>query len=287
MLAEARRALAADPHKALDLVDRTFKAKPDFETWFGAYRVRLSALVALKEPGETLSTYERFRAKLFQRSAFARIESLLLDPEGVLRGVLGEAAFQQELVELYDAMPNRRRELVTAALAAAQALLDTSDPAAAQRAAGLLREVEAHEPGAGKDLLARARASGASTAVPSADDIKARLEARKAPARVLVIGGDEGRKAAQDKGLSDLGQRVGFQGWWLFVGSRPALKSLREMEAQIGQSTLIVVHPLAGAELRGEMHRIGSTLGIPVVEAGWLGTHGLEPELLAALARVG
>lgn len=45
----AREQLERDPHEALAFVDRAFKTRPDFDTWFGAYRTRLDALLALGE----------------------------------------------------------------------------------------------------------------------------------------------------------------------------------------------------------------------------------------------
>lgn len=283
LLAEARRCAPTDPHKALDLVDRTFKSRPDFETWFGAYRVRLDALVALREPDETLSTYERFRSKLYQRSAFDRIEGLLLDPGSPLRATLGEALFQEELVELYEAMPNRGDKLVAAALAAARAHLESGDPARAARAAAILCEAEAHDAAAVAPLLAKARQASGEAATPDADECQKKLATRGSPLRLLVIGGDEGRRPIE-RTLHEMGQRLGFQGHWLFTGARPPVKLLREIEPTVRSANAILLHHGAGPELRDEIRRLGASLSIPVREARWLGTQGVKNEVLETLS---
>lgn len=264
-------------------MDRTFKSRPDFETWFGAYKVRLSALVALGEPDETLSTYERFRSKLYQRSAFDRIEGLLLDPHSPLRATLGEALFQEELVELYEAMPGRGPQLVAAALAAAREHLGSGDPGRAARAAAILREAEAYDAAAVAPVLAQARQASGGASAPSAEECQKRLAARGSPMRLLVIGGDEGRKPTE-RVLHELGQRLGFQGAWLFTGARPPLKVLREIEPTVRGANTILLHHGAGPELRDEIRRLGASLSIPVREAHWLGTQGVKDEVLEALA---
>jgi hypothetical protein len=286
-LIEARRWATKDPHKALELVDRTFKSRPDFETWFGAYRVRLDALLALGEREEALSTYERFRSKLYQRSAFDRIEGLLLDPQGPMRSVLGEAGFHEELVELYEVMPGRRAQLVAAAQAAARAHLEANEPARVARAVGLLRDAASHDDAAVAPLLAAAREAAArvGAVLPHADAqaARAKLAGRPAPLRLLVIGGDEGRRPHADR-LREISEQLGFHGGWLFTGARPPQKVLSEIEGSARGADVLLLHHGAGRELRDEVRRIGSAHAIPVREATWLGTATVQDEVLEALS---
>jgi hypothetical protein len=132
-------------------------------------------------------------------------------------------------------------------------------------------------------VLARARQGGGEIPVPSPDAIQQKLSARGRPTRLLVIGGDEGRKPTE-RTLHDLGQRLGFQAIWLFVGARPALKTLRDLDPTLQQADAVLVHHLAGPELRDEMRRLGAGRSIPVREATWLGTRGIEAEVLQTLA---
>ncbi len=286
-LAEARRVLASDPHRALEHVDRAFKSRPDFETWFGAYRTRLEALVALGERDETLQTYERFRAKLYQRAAYDRLEALLLDPAGPLKGALGEAAWNEELVELYEVMPGRGAQLVAAAQSAAAAHLQSQEPARVARALALLREAAGSDPAGVAPQLASAREAAARLGVAPepcrSEDCRQKLAARATPARLLVVGGDEGRRPHLDR-LKDLSQRLGFQGDWVFTGARPPLKTLKEIEDSARGAHAILLHHGAGPELRQEVRRLGQALAIPVREATWLGAAGVEEEVVQVLS---
>jgi hypothetical protein len=204
-----------------------------------------------------------------------------------MRTALGEATFHEELVELYEVMPNRGRELVAAATAAAKAHLESGDSARAARAVALLCEAEAHDAAAVAPLLAQAREAASRSGAAAAahcdrDGTAKKLAARPTPVRLLVIGGDEGRRPHLER-LKDLSQRLGFQGDWVFTGARPPLKTLKEIEDSAKGAHAILLHHGAGPELRQEVRRLGQSLAIPVREATWLGTVGVEGEVLQAL----
>jgi hypothetical protein len=277
-----------DPHKALELVDQTFKSRPDFDTWFGAYRTRLEALVGLNEREEALRTYERFRAKLYQRGTFDRIESLLLDPTGPLAALLDDQGYNRELVDLYEVMPDREQQFVEHCVACAQACLEQGDAAHVGCALGMLREAEAVDAAAVNVLLPQALAAATSAGLdvdePSPEACKKALDALEedVPPHVLVVGGDEGRRPHLER-FQSLAERVGFEGSWIFTGSRPPQKALEEIEEAAEDTSAIVLHHRTEPEIRDEVRKLAEELEIPLREAPWLGLRGLQDEVLRTI----
>jgi hypothetical protein len=267
-------------------VDRAFKSRPDFETWFGAYRTRLDALVRLEESEEALRTYERFRAKLYQRSALERLERLLLEPGSPLAKIFDEANFHEELVELYEVMPGRTDRFVEECIAVARMHLETGQPERIGRAFGLLKEAAARDPVRTRAPLEEAQRAAAAVGVncedASPDECRERLANRDGRVRILLVGGDEGRRPHLEQ-FQDLAKRVGFDGDWIFTGARPPYKTLREIEDQARNVNAILLHHAAGPELRQEVKRMGEDLKIPVRQASWLGTVGVQNEVLRAV----
>jgi hypothetical protein len=102
--------------------------------------------------------------------------------------------------------------------------------------------------------------------------------------RILLVGGDEGRRPHLRR-LQDLALRVGFEGEWVFTGARPPYKTLQEIGERARGVRAILLHHAAGPEVREEVRRLGQDLAIPVREAPWLGTAGVEAEVLRALTQ--
>jgi tetratricopeptide (TPR) repeat protein len=286
-LAAARAALAEDPHQALNLVDRAFKSRPDFETWFGAYQTRLDALLSLGEKEEALRTYERFRAKLVQREAGDRVEALL--GEGGLRDLLGPTGWHEERVDLLETLPERAADFVEACLGAAEEHLKSGEPKRLARAVAILREAAARAPSdAGprlKEAEAAAERTGAALPAVTREEARALLEPEEEPVRILVVGGDEGRKSHHER-LEALAKDLGFEVEWIATGVMPPYKTLREIEAAADDSDVILLHHRAGPDLVADIEALSQKIDIPVHRASWLGLENLEREALAAVKAV-
>jgi tetratricopeptide (TPR) repeat protein len=282
---EARRCATTDPHHALELVDRAFKSRPDFETWFGAYSTRLEALLALGERAEAYRTYERFRAKLYQREALKELERFLLDMNGPMRRILDEAVFHEELIDLYEVMTDRADRFVEECLTCAKVHLDSGEPARIARALAILREAQPRSPESVRPLIDAASDAASRHGVGAAEDPtpeQARDRVGGREVRILLVGGDEGRRPHLAR-LRELSERIGFRGDWIFTGSQPPHKTLRDVEDGARGAAAIVLHHATGRELRDEIHRLGQSLRVPVREAAWLGTEGVQAEILRAL----
>ena len=282
-LEEAVACVAEDPMKALQLVDKVFKSRPDFDTWFGAYRMRLAALVGLNEREEALRTYDRFRAKLYQRDTFDRIEGLLTDPAGPMADLLDDRSFNRELVDLYEVMPDREQQFVEHCLACAEACLDGEEEGGVECAVNMLRAAAAHDGAAVKDLLARAeeaaKEAGVELEAPSPDETKKTLADLDEEIHILLVGGDEGRKPHL-AAFRSLQKDLGFEGSWVFTGSRPPRKTLEEIEDEAQETSAILLHHGADAAIRAEVRRMADEMEIPLREVSWMGLDGVSSEVL-------
>lgn len=290
-LAQARRLIEQedpseeDLHEALHLVDQVFKARPDFDAWFDAYRTRLEALVALNERDEALRTYERFRAKLYQREAYDRIEALLTSAEGPVATLLDEGALHRELVDLYEVMPGRDELFVEHCVACAEHCLERAGEGDALCALNMLTEAGRRDPDAGRDLLERARAAAAAaglTEPSSAEDLARRLGEIDAPVNILVVGGDEGRRPHAHR-FEETVRRLGLQGSWIFTGAMPPARSLEEIDGAAETASAILLHDRLDPDLREEVHKIGADLDVLVRELPWTGAGGVEGEVRRTL----
>jgi hypothetical protein len=284
-LAEARRVLDRDPHRALQHVDGAFKARPGFEDWFAAYRVRLDALVRLAETAEARRTYERFRAKLHERGSGAKLEEVLLDASGPMSKVLDPTSLLAEKADLYEVTPGREHEFLAASAALAERVAAAGTPEALRRAAAIWREAAARggdvEATAFDAARARARAASAPLDAPSADDVRSRLGA-KAP-KVLLVTGDESRRA-QAARIEEIGRKAGFEGAFVVAGARPPHRVLADVEAACrAGTTVILVHHTATPDLREGIRRLAADLSVAVREIPYSGSAGLEAEVLAAV----
>lgn len=289
-LEKALAQIEEDPMAALEKIDKVFRSRPDFDTWVGAYKGRIQALVELNERGEALRTYERFRSKLYQRSVFDRIETMLLDQEGPLASLLDDDERQRELVDLYAIMPEREEAFVDACVACAQACLEKGEPTDLACAVSMLFEASAVDADGVKTLFEQARAKAAEAGVTEDDadeeSTKAKVSELSEPPFILVIGGDEGRRAQLDQ-FQELVERVGFDGDWILTGARPPQKALEEIEevAEDGMDAVIVHHGTA-TEIRNAMERLAGDLDVPVFTPGWLGRRGLERLVLQTVSDI-
>jgi len=285
-LAAAREALQTDPHRALEHVDRAFKSRPDFETWYGAYRTRLEALVALGEREEALRTYERFRAKLYDRDALEPLEDLLREGAGLATDLFDPADHHAELADLYDALPDAGERFCAECMASAEANLASGDPVRILRALGLFREaasrgVEGAEAKVSEAMEA-ARAAGSLEEPMPRKEIEDLLGAEEDPVRLVVVGGDKGRSHLVER-FNGLASELGFEGEWIFTGVRPPYKTLREVAAATQDADVVLMHHALGPDMCREIRALGEKYDVPVREAGWLGTANLEAEVLASL----
>ncbi|MFV1958094.1 MAG: hypothetical protein ACC662_01645 [Planctomycetota bacterium] len=286
-LGAAREKLADDPHAALRLVDKAFKSRPDFETWFGAYGTRLKALAALEERDEALRTFERFRAKLLHREALAPLEGLLLDEEGPVRAVLDQAALDEELAGLYEVMPEREAKFLEVARSLADRYLESGEGERIARALGLLGELAARDAEGTSERLAEAKeaaqAAGVLGAAVDHEETKSLLKDEEDPVRVVVVGGEKAHQALVGR-FHALADELGFEGQWVFTGVRPPYKTLREIASHVQDADAVLMHHAVGADMREEVKRIGEKYDVPVRQAPWLGAASLEDEVLEALS---
>ncbi len=132
-------------------------------------------------------------------------------------------------------------------------------------------------------MSSRARAAGISVDGPVPEELKARIQARGASPRVVVVGGDEASRPHAAR-MEDLGRRIGFQGSLVLGGARPAQRVLADVEEQLraGATAVVVLHT-AGPELREGVRRLAAGMSVPVTEIPYAGAVSLEPELLCAL----
>lgn len=285
-LAAARERLGEDPHEALALVDRAFKSRPDFETWYGAYRTRLEALVALGERDEALRTYERFRAKLYHRDALEPLEELLAEPQGLASELFDPADHHAELADLYDALPEADERFRAACMASAEANLASGDAVRILRALGQFHEAAARGAEGAREKEAEAReaaqAAGALEEPMPRKEIEDLLHAEEDPVRLVVVGGDKGRAHLVQQ-LEALAAELGFEGEWIFTGVRPPYKTLREIAAATQDADVVLMHHALGPDMCREIRALGEKYDVPVREAAWLGTANLEGEVLASL----
>lgn len=285
-LAAAVEKLPKDPHGALEFIDKAFRSRPDFDTWLGAYRARLEALVALNVRDEAVRTYERLRAKLYQRGTFDRLEQLLLDQAGPMADLLDDRAYLKELIDLYEVMPDRSAEFVEQCLACAQACLDEGTDEGIACAVAMLREANAvDEAAAGallKDALKAAEKAGVDLAAPSVDDAKKMVAELDEEPHILLVGGDEGRRPHLER-FQALGKDVGFEASWIFTGAKPPNKTMAEIEETAEDSSAILIHHHTDPDLRAEIKKMADEMDIPLREAGWMGTQGVDAEVLRTL----
>ncbi len=279
--------MADDPMAALQFINQAFKTRPDFDTWFNAYRLRLESLVALNEREEALRTYERFRAKLYQRETFDRIEGLLLDPAGPLADLLDDHAYSRELVDLYEVMPDREAQFVEQCVACAQACLDAGEASDIECALAMLTEAGTHDPAGVKTLLENAQGAAKKAGLvldaPTAKECKAKIAELDEEPHLLLVGGDEGRRPHFER-LKKLAKEVGFEGSWIFTGARPPRKTMEEIEETAQDSSIILLHHRTEPEVRDEVRRLAGELEIPLHELAWLGAGGVEPLVLRTLS---
>lgn len=285
-LVAAREALDTDPHKTLELVDKTFRSRPDFDTWFGAYCTRIEALAALNERDEALRTYERFRAKLYQRETYDRIETILTEAGGPVRDLFDDALRLQELVDLYEVMPEREEQFIENCVACAQVHAEAGGDESLARAVGLLREAAARDPEAVADALGKAIAAAkkAGVTVDVLDEAESSewVKELEEPPCVLLVGGDEGRRPHLQN-FQSLAKRVGFSGEWIFTGSRPPAKTFAAIEDSAQTADTILVHHGAAPDVRAQVRKLAAEMEIPLREAAWMGVQGVQAEVLRAL----
>lgn len=285
-LATARERLADDPNGALEYVDRAFKTRPDFETWFGAYRTRLDALLALGERDEALRTLERFRAKLYQRDEFESLEGFLKDPGGPAAALLDDADFHLNLADLYDVMPEREDDFREECLTCARACLESGEAERLARAVSLMREAAARDGEGAAESLEEAtevaRSAGALEAEVSREEIEDLLQGEEEPIRLVVVGGGKGHQRQVER-FRALAQEMGFEGDWIFTGVKPPYKTLREIAGAAQDSDVILLHHALGPDMRREVKSLGERHDVPVREATWLGSTGIESEVLRGL----
>lgn len=285
-LEEARKLLGEDPHAALDLVDRAFKSRPDFDTWFGAYRTRLEALLALEARDEAMRTYERFRAKLYQRDALDRLEALLQEADGPVPTLLAEETRAEELVDLYEAMPDHADRFREVCETCARAHLESGAPERLARAVALLKEAAAQDPDGLAEVLEQAVAAAKDAGVLEdevpREEITDLLKDEEDPVRLIVVGGDKGRRPHIAK-FQALASELGFEGDWILTGVRPPYKTLREIAGAAQDADVILLHHALGADMRREVQELGARFDVPVREASWLGVMAVEQEVLRSL----
>ncbi len=286
-LREAERVLRRDAHRALKFVDKAFKSKPDFDTWFGAYRVRLEALIALEERDEATATYERFRGKLYKGDAMDYLESLLLDEKSPTGELLTELQYLEELADLYEVMPGRDEQFVATCIDCARAYLEAGEADGLVRAQHMLREAALRDEEAVAEVLAEVTAAAKKKKVllddaPDEDACKEQLGAYEEPLQVLVVGGDDGRRPHLDS-LHDVAGRMGFEGSWVFTGAATPDAALDEIEERAENASLILLHHRTDASVRDEVLAMAEEMELPVSESPWLGANGLQSQVVHAL----
>lgn len=288
-LADARRFLDMDSHRALRSVDEAFKSKPGFEDWYAAYRIRLEALLRLGEMGEGVRTFERFRAKLHERGRAERLEELLLDATGPLGEMMDETRLSTELCDLYDTMVGRERPFVEAATALAGRLAESGDPRSLHEAVALLREAiakggdEAHTLWA--EVGPKARAAGVPVDGADVDAVRARVAAHAGPTKVVVVAGDESSRP-HERRLAALARGLGIEATFLMGGARPPARTLEDVASAVeGAAAVLVLHNVGG-DVREGVRALAKEREIACRELPFAGAAGFEPEVLAALDAV-
>ena len=286
-LTAAKAALADDLRAALEFVDRAFRSQPDFDTWYGAYRTRLEALLALEAMDEARRTYDRFRAKLFQGEALEHVEHLLDEDEGPVGELLDDADLALERVDLYEVMPDRAEKLVTSLAEAVEACLERGAAGDAAKAVALARSAQAHGAAGADELLGKALESAAASGegegpLPSKDETRELLGELEEPLRILVVGGDEGRRPHLER-FEALQKDLGFAGSWIFTSARSPQQALQEIESAAEAAEAMLLHPRTEPELRQAVLSMAEDLDLPVRQAAWLGADGVENEVLRTL----
>ncbi len=288
-LAEARRFLDMDSHHALRCVDEAFKSRPGFEDWYAAYRIRLEALLRLGETAEGIRTFERFRAKLHERGRAERLEELLLDGAGPLGELMDDTRQRAELVDLYDTMTGRERPFAEAATALANIYAEEGDAHSLHEAVALLREAiakgsdEAHTTWA--DVGPRARAAGVPVDGAELEAVKAKVAARGAPVKIVVLAGDESSRPHEAR-LSKIAHGLGIEAVFVMGGARPPARTLEDLERAIEGAVAVIVLHNAGMDLRDGVRAAAEPRGVAVKELPFAGAVGFEPEVLAAIDAV-
>ncbi len=288
-LTSAQAALADDPRAALDFVDRAFRSRPDFDTWVGAYRVRLEALLALEAIDEARRTYDRFRAKLFQGEAFDQVERLLKEEDGPLVEILDDADLALERADLFEVMPGREADFARSALDAAAACLARGAAGDAARAVALARSAqtrgaEGADAMLGRALTAATAAGEAEAPPPSLDETRELLGKDEEPLRLLVVGGDEGRRPHLAR-FEALQGDLGFRGSWIFTSARSPQQAMQDIQKVATSADAMLLHPRTEPELREAVLKLAASLDVPVRQAAWLGADGVESEVLRTLDR--
>ena len=282
-LADARSVLERDPHKALEYIDRAFRSRPDIETWLGAYRTRLDALLSLEEMEEAERTWDRFRAKLFKGEAYDALEDLLTGDDSPVLEILEDPELRREMVDLYEVMPEREEHFLAACRSAAEAHLERGREGDAACAAALARAlVQRGADGAQELLAACGEAATAESPAPSPEEIGELLGECEEPIRILVVGGDEGRRPHLQR-FEDLQGRLGFEGDWIFTAARSPARATEEVEAALGQSDAMLLHPGVRGDLRASLLKLAGDLDRPVHAPAWLGADLLAPEVCRTL----
>jgi tetratricopeptide (TPR) repeat protein len=285
-LVAAREALDTDPHKTLELVDKAFRSRPDFDTWFAAYCTRIEALAALNERDEALRTYERFRAKLYQRETYDRIETILTEASGPVRDLFDDGLRLQELVDLYEVMPEREEQFIESCIACAQVHAEAGGDENLSRALNLLREAATRDPESVAQALKKAEAAakkaGLAVEVPDEAESSEWVQELEEKPYVLVVGGDEGRRPHLEN-FQNLAKRVGFSGEWIFTGSRPPAKTFAAIEDSAQTADAILIHHGTAPDVRAQVRKLAAEMEIPLREAPWMGVQGVQAEVLRTL----
>ena len=286
-LREAERVLRRDPHRALKFVDKAFKSKPDFDTWFGAYRVRLQALLALEENEEAMATYDRFRGKLYKGEAMDYLESLLLDENSPTSDLLSNQQYLEELVDLYEVMPGRDEQFVATCIDCAHLYLGAEDEAGLVRAQHMLREASLRDEEGVAEILDEVVKAAKKKEILLGEALdesacKERLETYEEPLQVLVVGGDDGRRPHVES-LQDVAGRVGFEGSWIMTAAATPDQALDEIEECAETASLIMLHHRTEAGVRDEVLAMAEEMELPVTESPWMGARDLQIQVLQAL----
>jgi hypothetical protein len=150
----------------------------------------------------------------------------------------------------------------------------------------MLQEAHAHDPDAVKELLddalEAAAEAGLEVDAPSAEECKSQVSELEEQPHILLIGGDEGRRPHLER-FQQLAEQVGFEGSWIFTGSRPPQKTLEEIEETAQDTSAILLHHRTEPEVVEQVRRLAEELDIPLRESAWLGARGVEAQVLRTL----